>query len=719
MRKFTTNILAMTALAAGTVVPLHAPAVAASNPSPTAAVTFNLAMLAPVKGVKKICPDGTRVPFKKACPTPTPDPDPTPDPEPEPDPTVGSISVSDVTVNEGAGTATVTVTKTGTIVGNWEFHYATSNGTASAGSDYTATSGDKSIAAATPSTTFTVSITDDAFDDDGEYINITLSAPSANIAILDGSARVTITDNDDPPAPPPPLPTTMTCPDGSVIPVTQACPVPVFYVQDVTVNEGVGTATVTILKVGSNGEGSFLNCSTSNGTATAGSDYTSTSTTGIHITYLGMQGSFTIPITNDVSVESTETLNVTCTVTSNGQIGDGTGVVSITDNDTTTPPPTPTPPGTAGGDDEPAESLEGYTFRTVTDFTYTDAIQPMVGITHTTGEGAPDVVGAFRMTCGANVDGYYDHVLYFGQDGKSHLHSFNGHKGVNASSTFSTLLGSGGSTCNWQLGANSGKAVQRSSYWIPSFLTGDGSVIRPDYITLYYKREPKSNPVCGMPTGAGSGPMGICTEIPNGLKAVIGSKMVAGSFGPTNINTTNNPAVSYNCHVGGSGKYKTLAALATGAPSCSSMSINARFPRCWDGKYLWKNNRDHLRYQVDYHTDGKLRCETSHPYMVTEVELIYMFNLTGVPKNTMKLASDYMDPTQPRGWSLHADMHIVWDARIKKIFHDNCIDRLLNCSGGDLGNGQQLRGAGQPEYGFSNPNRFVTEPPMPPNMVMP
>ena len=53
--------------------------------------------------------------------------------------------------------------------------YATSNGTATAGSDYTAASGTLTFSAGDTSKTFTVSITDDALDEDNETATITIS----------------------------------------------------------------------------------------------------------------------------------------------------------------------------------------------------------------------------------------------------------------------------------------------------------------------------------------------------------------------------------------------------------------------------------------------------------------------------------------------------------------------------------------------------------------
>jgi len=53
----------------------------------------------------------------------------------------------------------------------------------------------------------------------------------------------------------------------------------------------------------------------------------------------------------------------------------------------------------------------------------------------------------------------------------------------------------------------------------------------------------------------------------------------------------------------------------------------------------------------------------------------------------------------------------AWDDTVMQMWTDHCIDQLLNCSGGDLGNGKQL----EMFSGFSwtaNP-RIVDPPPEP------
>ncbi len=81
-----------------------------------------------------------------------------------------------------------------------------------------------------------------------------------------------------------------------------------------------------------------MNYATSNGTATAGSDYTSTSGT---LTFAAgeLSKNISIPITNDSTLESNETINVTLS-TAGGNTTLGTlvaGTVTIQDNDTVTP----------------------------------------------------------------------------------------------------------------------------------------------------------------------------------------------------------------------------------------------------------------------------------------------------------------------------------------------------------------------------------------------
>ncbi|MGH2689648.1 MAG: Calx-beta domain-containing protein, partial [Actinomycetota bacterium] len=115
------------------------------------------------------------------------------------------FSASAYSVGEGSGQATVTVTRAGGSAGSVAVSYATSNGTAAAGSDYIARSGTLSWADGdSASKTFTVPITDDAAVEGNETVNLALSAPGGGATLGGPSAAVlTITDNDVPPPSPP------------------------------------------------------------------------------------------------------------------------------------------------------------------------------------------------------------------------------------------------------------------------------------------------------------------------------------------------------------------------------------------------------------------------------------------------------------------------------------------------------------------------------------
>ncbi|MBO9602852.1 MAG: hypothetical protein J7496_10140, partial [Novosphingobium sp.] len=75
-------------------------------------------------------------------------------------------------------------------------NYATSNGTATAGSDYTAKSGTLTFTAAQTSKTITVSTTQDTTSEANETLNVTLSSPTSPATIADATGVGTIVDDD-------------------------------------------------------------------------------------------------------------------------------------------------------------------------------------------------------------------------------------------------------------------------------------------------------------------------------------------------------------------------------------------------------------------------------------------------------------------------------------------------------------------------------------------
>ncbi|MBV9492607.1 MAG: DUF11 domain-containing protein [Acidobacteria bacterium] len=108
----------------------------------------------------------------------------------------GVIGFSSATysIAENGGSVTVTLTRTGADPAT--VNYATSNGSATSPADYSATSGTASFAAGATSTTFSVTINDDAIYEGNETFNLTLSSPSPNASLGLSTAVVTIVEND-------------------------------------------------------------------------------------------------------------------------------------------------------------------------------------------------------------------------------------------------------------------------------------------------------------------------------------------------------------------------------------------------------------------------------------------------------------------------------------------------------------------------------------------
>ncbi len=233
-------------------------------------------------------------------------------------PGVLSLSAATLTVGEAAGTATLTVNRTGGSTGAVTVAFATANGTATAGSDYTASTGTLSFAAGETSKTITVPITNDTAVEANETFTVTISAPTGGATLGTTTvSTVTITDND-------------TAVTPGVLSLSAAT---------LSVGEAAGTATLTVNRTGGSTGAVTVAFATANGTATAGSDYTA-STGTLSFAAGETSKTITVPITNDTAVESNETFTVTISAPTGGATLGTTTVstVTITDNDTAVTP---------------------------------------------------------------------------------------------------------------------------------------------------------------------------------------------------------------------------------------------------------------------------------------------------------------------------------------------------------------------------------------------
>ena len=240
-----------------------------------------------------------------------------------------ALSSSAYYASEGDGTATVTINRTGSTVGSASVHVATADGTATAGSDYTAVSQTVTFAAGESSKTVSIPITDDSLAEGNETVSLSLTSPSTGATLgTPSSATLTIVDNDRAFA---------------------------FSLATYSVGEAGPSATVTINRIGSTVGTDSVHFATANGTATAGSDYTAVSQT-VSFSPGETQKTVSIPITDDSLVEGDETVSLTLSSPSTGaQLGSpSTAALTIVDNDTATPPPTQTTSSPAPSTTAPA-----------------------------------------------------------------------------------------------------------------------------------------------------------------------------------------------------------------------------------------------------------------------------------------------------------------------------------------------------------------------------
>jgi len=221
------------------------------------------------------------------------------------------------------GTASVfTITKTGTATGSLSVNYATANGSAIAGSDYTAKSGTLTFTTAQTSLTVSVSTTDDSAVESAENFTMSLSAPTGGATIGTGTATATINDNDT----------------GS-----STCSGISFAVSDTSTTEG-GALVFTVTKSGATTATCNVNYATANGTAGT-ADYTATSGT---LSFTGAQNSKDVAVqtTDDTKTELDETVLLNLSApTSPATISDSQGVGTIIDNETSFMAPEPPPEG--------------------------------------------------------------------------------------------------------------------------------------------------------------------------------------------------------------------------------------------------------------------------------------------------------------------------------------------------------------------------------------
>jgi len=289
--------------------------------------------------------------------------------------------------------------------------------------------------------------------------------------------------------------------------------------------------------------------------------------------------------------------------------------------------------------------------------------------------------GAFRLLCNYGKMSYDDPIVYPGQPGRAHLHTFFGNNSITAATTPASIRAPGSkSGCR-------GGDVNLSGYWVPSMVdTASRKPIVPKYIVVYYK------------TGTGpwmrdwhraNKPL-VMQPMPQGLV------MIAGDASNANPDKAE---AAFSCFTDAPGAGHR--AMGSSIPACKPtemVRMRIDFPQCWDGKNLDSpDHRSHMAKPVEWHADPDgqwdpshpFKCPSTHPVLLPLLsEIIDWPVLSGQDTARWRLSSDTYDAALPGGYSAHADWMNGWDEEIKTIWTRECMQKQRDCGSFNVGDGR-------------------------------
>ena len=204
-----------------------------------------------------------------------------------------AFSAAAYSVAESGALATITVTRTSGGTGAASVNYATSDGTATAGLDYAAVSGTLTWAAGDfTSKTFAIPIINDSLSEANETVNLTLGSPTNALVGIQGTAVLTIMDDD------------------------QAAS---FTAAAQSTSENDGTATITVQLSAASSQPVSLPFAVT-GTAANPADYAITASPLI-IPAGVTNANLTVTLVSDAIIEGSETVIVTLGTPTNAVLG--------------------------------------------------------------------------------------------------------------------------------------------------------------------------------------------------------------------------------------------------------------------------------------------------------------------------------------------------------------------------------------------------------------
>ncbi len=256
----------------------------------------------------------------------------------------------------------------------------------------------------------------------------------------------------------------------------------------------------------------------------------------------------------------------------------------------------------------------------------------------------------FQANCSVTHTAPDDPIVFPGQAGAAHDHTFMGNLSTDAFSTTESLL-EGETSCS--------VPADKSAYWFPTLRNGDKPVLPVGEQVIYYK----------------SGIEDYTKVVPFPL----GLRFVAGDMKATEYEFRTSPGAveGFEC--------QNLSKVWDIPKYCAPGSqLNVRFqsPSCWDGKNLTPppaaghhNAGSHMVYPVKgVLSNGRsgLVCPSENPIAVPMIEFKMAFPVSGDMTNVAFSSG--------RGYSWHYDFFNAWEPETLDALVTHCINGGLQCN---------------------------------------
>jgi CSLREA domain-containing protein len=225
-----------------------------------------------------------------------------------------------VNENDPGGVAAITLTRVGGTNGQVQTSFTSSNGSATAGSDYTDSSQTVVFNEGESSKTINIPISDDVVYEGNETVNLALGSTTINAPVGAGKSNPPSVD-----------------PHAAVLTIVDNDVAPTLAINDVTQNEGnSGTTTFTfhITKTGATQLSASVTVNTANGTASAPGDYAAIVNQVVTFAANETDKTVNVSVVGNTVVEPDETFFVNLSNPANATISDNQGLGTITNDDT-------------------------------------------------------------------------------------------------------------------------------------------------------------------------------------------------------------------------------------------------------------------------------------------------------------------------------------------------------------------------------------------------